>query len=510
MSEGTNKRTVKKTKKGDTMNIKVSTKDNDILTKDNEINLNIEGQKKKKTTSKNSTIIKSPIKEESEDNIERRISKLIEKNKKCKQELDTIKSNIDTQNDTELSEILSLNEKLSALEKEQISKSNENKTLLDKLKKMEEEVSKRFSNKFKISKIIERQKKSENKRDINKEIKVKEKEKTIVQNDIKFNQKEIKKLNKLIEENKDGCEQKLNTELQELNSKINILQKEIEELNKIKLKHKLCQQNEHKLKSKLNVLSSEYDFESKKGNMIETEPEKKEQTKIKNVNMTMVYGEKVRKQALSQVKNKYNSKIKLVNYKSYNFLLDELNYNKTIGEHVGSLYQNLQEKSLQTGENVEIPDFSTYLKNEISVRIDTKSPKNYLFSDKEKEVLKKLLPDRYYNNYNEKFNKVETELTEIEEKFKDNKNIKNEIYMDNIKCDEQNLKLKELGNIKANLTLSNSKNNKKIVELKKKIQMLNNDIKKEDKMVQKKEKINNIIRKKIETLKKTKVMQTEE
>ena len=244
--------------------------------------------------------------------------------------------------------------------------------------------------------------------------------------------------------------------------------------------------------------------------MIETEPEKKEQTKIKNVNMTMVYGEKVRKQALSQVKNKYNSKIKLVNYKSYNFLLDELNYNKTIGEHVGSLYQNLQEKSLQTGENVEIPDFSTYLKNEISVRIDTKSPKNYLFSDKEKEVLKKLLPDRYYNNYNEKFNKVETELTEIEEKFKDNKNIKNEIYMDNIKCDEQNLKLKELGNIKANLTLSNSKNNKKIVKLKKKIQMLNNDSKKEDKMVQKKEKINNIIRKKIETLKKTKVMQTEE
>ena len=41
MSEGQNKRIVKKTKNADTMNIKVSTRDKDKLTKDNDINQKI-------------------------------------------------------------------------------------------------------------------------------------------------------------------------------------------------------------------------------------------------------------------------------------------------------------------------------------------------------------------------------------------------------------------------------------------------------------------------------------
>jgi hypothetical protein len=48
MSEGKNRRMVKKSKNSDTMNIKVSTRDKDLLSKDNEINLNIDGQQQKK------------------------------------------------------------------------------------------------------------------------------------------------------------------------------------------------------------------------------------------------------------------------------------------------------------------------------------------------------------------------------------------------------------------------------------------------------------------------------
>ena len=507
MSEGKNKRIVKKTKNSDTMNIKVSTTDKDVLSKDNEINLNIEGQKKQKTLTKSNTTLKT-IKEE--DNIEARIAKLIEKNKKYQKEIETLKSNVNEKSQTELNEILSLNQTLSSLEKDHISVSNKNKILLDKLKKIEEEVSKRFSDKFKLSKIVKTKKIIETKRDINKEIKATENQKNNVQKIIKYNEKEIKKLNKLIEENKDGNEQKLNNELKEVNEQINKLQKEIEELNKIKFEHQLCEKKENILKNKLNVLSNDLDFESKKGYMIETEPEKKEPTKIKNVNNSMVYGEKVRKQALSQVKKKYNSKIKIFNYKSYNFLLDDLNYNKTLGEHSGSSYKNLIEKNLKSGVNEEIPNFSAFLKNEISVRIDTKTPKNFLFSDKEKQILKKLLPDKYYNNYNEKFNKAENELNKIDEKFKENKQVKNEIILDNIKCDEQKLLLKQLEHIRGNLTFSNSKNNKKISELKRKVQMLNDDIKKQEKLIIRKEKNNNLIRKKIDFLNKTKMMQTDE
>ena len=81
MSKGENRRMVKKSKNADTLNIKVSTADKDILSKDNEINIKISGQNKNSKTLK-------PIKEEDDKNIENRISKLIENNKKSQQELD--------------------------------------------------------------------------------------------------------------------------------------------------------------------------------------------------------------------------------------------------------------------------------------------------------------------------------------------------------------------------------------------------------------------------------------
>ena len=219
-------------------------------------------------------------------------------------EIDLIKSDINLKNEKELSEILNLNKQLSLLEKQQINLFNENKTLLSKLKNMEEQVTNKFNDKFKISKVIKRQKQNEIKIDLNKEIKIKEQLKINIEKTIKYNKKDIKILNKLLEENKEGKEQDLSNNLKELTDKINLIQKDIEQLNKIKLEHKLCQKKENILKSKLNVLTNELEFESKKSNMIETiEPDKKSPTKIKNVNMTMEYGENIRKNILKNTKN---------------------------------------------------------------------------------------------------------------------------------------------------------------------------------------------------------------
>ena len=235
--------------------------------------------------------------------------------------------------------------------------------------------------------------------------------------------------------------------------------------------------------------------------MIETiEPNKKSPTKIKNVNMTMVYGENVRKNILKNTKNKYNSKIKLVNYKSYNFLLNELNNNNRNKENIGSSYQKLQENNMKTTENVEIPDFSTYLKNGVGHRIDTKSPTKFLFSEQEKDILKKLLPTEYYNNCNEKYNKIENELNEIGEKYKNNDEVKKEIYLDNIKVQSINLRLKELGNIKTNLNAIFSKNKNKIADLKRKIKLLNDEIIRNDAIISNKNKDINIVKKNIEKI----------
>ena len=511
MADGENKRVVKKSKNNNRMNIKVSTNDKTLLSKDNEIDINIDGQtkNKKKGGKINSVVNKTTIEDgDSGETIEERISKLIEKNKKSQKDLDTIKSNINLNSKKEIAKIQSLNKMLSTLEKDQITISDENKNLLTKLKGMEEEVSKRFADKFKVSKVIQRQKKNINKRNINTEIKSKEGQKTNVQKSINYNKKEIEKLNELLEKTKEGNEGKLSEELKELNENINKIKIEIEDLNKIKMEHKLCEKNHHLLKCKLNVLSNDYEFESKKSNMIETE--KKERTKIKNVNMTMVYGENIRKKSLENAKNKYSSKMKIVNYKSYNFLLKEVNNNKSLRENISSSYKTLNGKNLQTSGNIDPSDYYSFLKNDISVRIDTKSPKKYLFSDKEKDILKKLLPSDYYNNCNEKYNKLETEITEIEDKFKDHDQIKNDIYLNNIKYDAVNLKIKELGHIKANLNVDVSKNNKKISDLKKNIQFLNDEIKKQNLMISNKDKNNKMLRKRIDILKKNKILQTEE
>ena len=241
----------------------------------------------------------------------------MEENEELEEEIYSIKSTIKSKSEEELSQILELSKNLSELEKEnEYDKRKSN--FITKFKK--NEVSKRFENKFKTSKVTRRQKmiEKENRRDLNKELKVKEKQNINVQKLIKIYKKDLKKYDKLLEDNKkEGNEQQLNDEIKDINDKLNLIEKEMDVL---------CKKNEDLLKMKINVLLNEIEFETKKSNMIDTE--KKEPTKIKNVNMAMEYGQNVRKHLLKTTKNKYNSKIRLFNYKSYNFLLKEINDNK--------------------------------------------------------------------------------------------------------------------------------------------------------------------------------------
>ena len=320
---------------------------------------------------------------------------------------------------------------------------------------------------------------------------------------MKYNQKEIKKLNILIEENKEGDEEKLTDELKEINNNINKIENDIKELNKIKLQHKSCKKNENMLKCQLNVLKNDCEFESKKGDIVVIK--KKEQTKIKMVNMTMKYGEDIRKKMLEKATNKYNSIQNIFKYNSYNYLIKEFKDDKKENIKNGSSY-----KMLKSEGNMQLPDFTTYLKKNISFKIDNKTPKKYLFSQEEKEMFKKLLPKEYYNNYNDKYNKVENELTEIEDKFKGNNIIKNQIYSDNIKNAVSNLKLKELSYKISNLKIIIGKNDKTILDMKKKIKVLNNDIKKQDFIFSHHNENNKIILKRIEIVKRNKDSQIDD
>jgi len=494
MSEGQNKRKVKKTKNNAIMNIKVSTQDKDILSKDNEINLNIEGSKKAK--GKNATLT---VKKEKEENIETRISKLVEQNEKLTKELDQIKSDVKIIEEKEISEIVSLNQEFTTKENEQVKLYKNNQVLLSNLKKIDEEVASRYADKFKIAKLISKQKKKANVTNLDTEIKSKEIQAENIQKFINYNKKEVQKLKDLLEQNGENTEEKLSDELNELNAKINEIQIEIKKLNHIKLQHKHCQKQKYILQSKLNVVSNDLEFESKKSNMIEAE--KKEPTVIRNVNMTMEYGEKVRNKSLQNAKNKYNSKIKIFNYKSYNYFVNESNENRKSKDNLTISYKN-EDKSnnLKTSGNIENSAMSSYFRD-VSHRIDVSTPKKYLFNEKEKEVLKKLIPNEYYNNINEKYKNAENQLTEIEDMLKDNDAIRNQLYYDNVRNEAVNLKLKEQIQIKTNLNIDYNKNHKKISDLKKKIKELTDSMNAQESLLNKKNKRNKAIKKKINELK---------
>ena len=488
MKEGENKRVVKKTNNNDTLNIKVSTQDKDVFLKGNEINLNIEPttKPKRKTIKLNSKI--NSINQDADINT--RISKLVEENENFQSQLNELQSNMVAITDKEVAEIVSLNKEISQKENEQIKLHKKNIKLLSNLQNLEKEVSDRFASKWNASKVIAKHKQNTYKKNLNTEIKSKEGQQENIQKIINYNQKEIKKLNKLLEE---ANEEKLTNELKAINDKIDIIQNDIKQLNKIKLEHKLCKKNINILKCSLNVANNELEFEVKKSNMM-TLP-KKEPTKISNPSISLIYGEKIRNKSLQNTKVKFSSKMKILKYKNFNFLTNE-NKNNIIMQHKG-----LIKGKLKTSENLDRNNILKYLKNEINCKIDTSTPKPYLFSESEKIVIQKLLPNEFVNQLNEKYSQAENKLVKIEEKFKGNDKLKNEIDLENVKNDELDLQLKKNKIVRNDLNLDISKNNKKILEIRNKIKEINDNIKRQDLNLYKKSIINEKIKEQINELK---------
>jgi chromosome segregation ATPase len=488
MKEGENKRVVKKVINNDTMNIKVSTRDKDVLLKDNEINLNIDptNKPKRKATKLNSK--KNGIMQDADINT--RIAKLVEENENLQSQLNELQSNMAIITDKEVEEIISLNKELSKKENEQIKLNKKNMNLLSNLQNMEKEVSNRFASKWNASKVIAKHKKNIYKKDLNIEIKSKEGQQENIQKIINYNQKEIKKLNKLLEE---ANEEKLTNELKEINDKIDEIQNEIKRLNKIKFEHKLCKKNINMLKCSLNVANNELEFEFKKSNMM-TLP-KKEPTKISNPSISLAYGEKIRNKSLQNTKVKFSSKMKILKYKNFNFLKNEYI------DNVIMPHKSLIKNKLKTTENLDSSNILKILKNDINCKIDTSTPKPYLFSESEKKVIQKLLPNEFFNHINEKYNQAENNLIKIEEKFKGNNKLKSEINLENIKNDELDYQLKKNKIVRNDLNLDISKNNRKILEIRNKIKEINDNIKRQELNLYKKSLINEKIKEQINELK---------
>ena len=489
---GQNKRTVKKNtnKCTKTMNIKISTEDKDTVKKNSKGN-------------KNNT----SLTEQSELNI-------FQKTKKLENELNKLNLEIKIEEEKDFDEINSLKTNLSELETKQVELSKENKKIMSKLKGLETEVNEKFNGKFKLSKIVENSKKLSNKPDVEKLIKAREKQVITAQKNIKYMEKEYTKLSDLIEKSKNGEENKLADELSELNKKIANLEKEIQNLYTIRSEHESCEKIRLSLTTQLNVLSNEIEFESKKKNMPnildklpsignskkENNESKKQKEKDKNMTKSMEYSQKVRKDIFKDIE-KYNSKAEIAKYKIYNSLKKDIE-EKNEGNNITSPDKKNGEKNNQIPKIGYSLSSIAVLKKETKYKIDDSAPKKRLFSDKDKEILQKLIPEENLNSFNERYNNIETEINKMdEEKTKENKEIKNQIYGDKMQIDLIKIKIKEL-NIKIiNKNNILSKNRKKIMDLNKKIKELNLAIEKEKSIISKGTKNNELLKKIMEKIK---------
>ena len=489
---GQNKRTVKKNtnKCTKTMNIKISTEDKDTVKKNSKGN-------------KNNT----SLTEQSELNI-------FQKTKKLENELNKLNLEIKIEEEKDFDEINSLKTNLSELETKQVELSKENKKIMSKLKGLETEVNEKFNGKFKLSKIVENSKKLSNKPDVEKLIKAREKQVITAQKNIKYMEKEYTKLSDLIEKSKNGEENKLADELSELNKKIANLEKEIQNLYTIRSEHESCEKIRLSLTTQLNVLSNEIEFESKKKNMPnildklpsignskkEKNESKKQKEKDKNMTKSMEYSQKVRKDIFKDIE-KYNSKAEIAKYKIYNSLKKDIE-EKNEGNNITSPDKKNGENNNQIPKIGYSLSSIAVLKKETKYKIDDSAPKKRLFSDKDKEILQKLIPEENLNSFNERYNNIETEINKMdEEKTKENKEIKNQIYGDKMQIDVIKIKIKELNLKIINKNNILSKNRKKIMDLNKKIKELNLAIEKEKSIISKGTKNNELLKKIMEKIK---------
>lgn len=476
--KGQNKRIIKKPKKGAiTMNIKVSTQDKDMISKNN---ITSEKNKNQKSSSAKYIAIKE------EFNIFHQTSILSE-------ELKTLNSKINYTAENDVKILDSLNFQISELEKEQNMISKKNSKLMSKLKEIEKNISKRFSSSFKVIKLLSNQKKLDSEVNINTQIKSKEGQIETEQKYIEYNKKEVEKLKNL---SKEGMEENLNKKLKDLNEKIQNIENEIEILNKIKNEHLLCEKSISKLKIKINVLSNNIELEKKMKN---TEIKKKKKQKaIKTITASMNFSEKVRKKLFSETKEKYSSKSNIFKNRLFNILLNEID-EKNGNNPKSSRGNNEQIKTITSIENLK--PFLSYLKNGVKARTDSSTPKNFLFSEKEKEVLNKYIPGEYVNNLNQKYKDIENKINEIEKGANQKKEkIINKLDTKKVNLDETNLKIKEL--TKEIITKKSiiSKNQRKISYLKDEIKKLEQLINEEEKKILMGNKKSNDVKKIIDEL----------
>ncbi len=405
------------------------------------------------------------------------------KNNELSEKLFLNNNQIQNEKEQTLEELKQLNDDIEKKNIDLKKVKNENINLLNQLKEIKNELTKKI-NLISIKRIKDEDYEDKNKK-LKLEIKIHEEEiKNIIQL-IPQLQKEKENFENIINNNKEETKYNLFNKLIEINNEIELIKKDIK-LKKEELKEhdEICKKKIKNLEYEYNLLKNDLDFEKKKTILNQS----LSQSKINHEIPTLSYLD-------DEINEK---KITTYKYKNYNTIDTEdnlkikkrensfLNSNRkqfklsTEGEErrekeklrvsLNPLWKNIKELN---------NNYKNYMRNKPLKYFFTEREKNNtlksLFRNKELDILSKIIPEECLKNYSQKFNSIETEKEEINNEYKDEIKIKKQIYKNNT------LKLNDSTNKMNKINDERKEINKIIMNQKKKIKLLNEKLKVENK-----------------------------
>lgn len=422
-------------------------------------------------------------------NKEQRIKELQEKNFELENQLNYLKTEYESKKLGDIENFQTINNELEQKNEIVNKVAKKNKKLIIQLKNIEDVLKENYTKAIHI-KHIKKLEYQRSEKKVQKDIDVIEKEIENSQKIVERTKREKKRFQQLLNNLNNRSEQNLKDELEAINNKTEKIRKQIEQLTLIKLKHISCKTKIQNLKTKLNLINNDIEFESKKTEMMST-----------------------------IINNKDNKKLNKSSEKSIEFMSNQMLYSKHIRDNIIKKISPKLPKVSKSVFNYIKTEFSSVEKNEHLHRIISKDnirkpisllgnvfqPETCLFTDREEELLNKLIPKNYMSKYKQKFNVRKTEKEETENKFEEFKEKNNNILQIKYKIDFIKLNIKSKQKDKTGLMIKFKNNKKKILNLLKEISEYKKKIKKENDILKRMNKYNKMYSDNIEKIKNKKV-----
>ena len=432
-----------------------------------------------KTTKK---LIEVEITENLEEEQRQRIAELQEKNSQLEDQLKSLNSQYESEKVGIVQDVNKYNDAIKQKSEEVNEASKENNKLMARLKNIESNLNDKYS-KIMDKKMVKK------KKNIQRTVKIVKKEVDVKEEQIKNMKKKIEaektqrmKAENLLNEVNDGLEENQKNYIKELDEKIKIAKKEVKKLCEVRVAHDHCIKEIQSLTSQLNLVHKEIEFETKKNDMIMSTINNDIDTNTNNTNINE------EKKDISSIKldnelvknkNDYGSKVRDLILKTKTPRRDKIN--KSAFNYIKSEFDIIKKKAAPSTKRSLVGNL-----NEVTSVIDTSSVQTNLFTEKETEVLKKLIPQDYIDVYNEIFEMKKKEKDQIQKKFEENENLKLENQQSKYEVELLKMKLKEKERITSELEVKVRKNNIKVGKLKSEIAQYERQLKEQITLLNKK------------------------